>query len=265
METFKTSVKGKELPLEVWLAQGWKEATVLAQQNCFSEELGCQVYKVPIKATSWSEEHTRIHAEVLQHEQEATKKNKAKKRKVAVEGEQNSSDGEMDLPSAGSKDGTSKDPKKEAKDRNSILTKNTALANRAAKALGPLQSSFTAMQKGMEKVEKAEVQLDEGTMESFHKCIASLRAWADASRSCVNAQEATREMEEVQLLPKLPYEASDLKALQQQAMVLQQTLREKLPKREKAKAKAKAAAEAPDSAHVAEPAPKRRRTKTPAK
>ena len=90
----------------------------------------------------------------------------------------------MDLPSAGSKDGSAvKDAKKQEKDRKSILSKNTVLANRAAKALGPLQGSFSAMQKGMEKVEKAGLQLDEGTAESVHKCLASLRAWADASRS----------------------------------------------------------------------------------
>ena len=58
MEKFKTSVKGKELPLEVWLAQGWKEETVKAQPNWFSSELQCQVYAVPIKVTTRSEEHT---------------------------------------------------------------------------------------------------------------------------------------------------------------------------------------------------------------
>ena len=124
--------------------------------------------------------------------------------------------------------------------------------------------------RGKEKLEKAAVQLAEGTMASVDKCITTLRAWAEASRSCVNAQEATRAMDELQLLPALPYEGSDLKALQQQAQVLQQSMRAALPKKEpKGKAKAKAAPtplddpSAPNGV-VAEPAPKRRRAKSAA-
>lgn len=79
METFKNTVTGKELPMEVWLSQGWKRETVEAQQNFFSKELGCQVYKVPIRATSWSEEHYRIQEEILRHEQEAFETKKGKK------------------------------------------------------------------------------------------------------------------------------------------------------------------------------------------
>jgi hypothetical protein len=102
METFKNTVTGTELPMEVWLSQGWKRETVEAQQNFFSKELGCQVYKVPIRATSWSEEHYRIQEEILRHEQEAFENKKGKKRRGQAE--QNSSDAEMDLPSAESKD-----------------------------------------------------------------------------------------------------------------------------------------------------------------
>lgn len=36
MESFKNSVKGKELPLDVWLAQGWKKEVVERQENFFS-------------------------------------------------------------------------------------------------------------------------------------------------------------------------------------------------------------------------------------
>ena len=248
--------------MEVWLAQGWKKETIESQENFYSKELGCQVYKVPVRETTWSEEHFRVHEEVLRHEQEASKSTKGKKKKGSAQADQNSSDAEMDLPSAGSKDGPDgKDLKKEAKDRKAILAKNTVMANRAAKALGPLQSSLTSVQKGVEKVEKAGVQLDEGTTTSLNKCLTTLRAWADASRCCVNAQEATREMEELQPLPALPYESSDLKALQQQALVLQQNLKEVLPP--KPKAKAKAASVGPDS--VVEAAPKRRRCKSAAK
>ena len=267
METFKNTVTGTELPMEVWLSQGWKRETVEAQQNFFSKELGCQVYKVPIRATSWSEEHYRIQEEILRHEQEAFENKKGKKRRGQAE--QNSSDAEMDLPSAESKD-VGRDEKKEEKDRKSILAKNTTLSNRAAKAMGPLQSTLTSLEKGKEKLEKAAVQLAEGTMASVDKCITTLRAWAEASRSCVNAQEATRAMDELQLLPALPYEGSDLKALQQQAQVLQQSMRAALPKKEpKGKAKAKAAPtplddpSAPNGV-VAEPAPKRRRAKSAA-
>lgn len=226
------------------------------------------MYKIPIRATSWSEEHVRVHEEILRHEQEAAQNKKSKKKKGAQPGEQNSSDGEMDLPSTGSKEThDSKDLKKAEKDRKVTLAKNTATANRAAKALGPLQSSLTALQKGVDKLERSGEQLDAGTTASLNQCITTLRAWGDASRACVNAQEATRDMEELQLLPALPYDSADLKALQQQASVLQHALREALPKKEP-KAKAKAAAHPAGEAGVdgagKEPVPKRRRTKSAA-
>ena len=267
METFKNTVTGTELPLEVWLSQGWRRETVEAQPNFYSKELGCQVYKVPIRATSWSEEHYRIQEEILRHEQEAYENKKGKKRRGQAE--QNSSDGEMALPADESK-AVGRDEKKEEKDRKLTLSKNIALSNRAAKAMGPLQSTLTALEKGKEKVEKASVQLPEGTMASVDQCITTLRAWAEASRSCVNAQEATRSMDALQLLPSLPYDGSDLKALQQQAHVLQQSMRDAVPKKEpKGKAKAKAVstpleeAAAPNGS-VAEAAPKRRRVKSAA-
>ena len=83
----------------------------------------------------------------------------------------------------------------------------------------------------------------------------------------MNAQEATREMEEVQPLPALPYESADVKALQQQAAVLLQSLRGMIPKKEKAKAKPKAAPAAPEEGQgsAEDGRPKRRRTKSAAK
>eukprot|EP00435_Cladocopium_sp_Y103_P058620 s36_g20.t1 len=185
------------------LRAGWKEETVLAQENFYSNELKCQVYKVPIKATTWSEEHTRIHTEVLKHEQEAAKRKQSKKQKKGTQAEEKSSDGEMDLPSAGSKDKT---------------------------GIGAFAKQFDGFAE-RNKLEKAGKELNEGTKASVEKCITTLRAYAEASRSCVNAQEATREMEELQALPALPYDTADLKAVQQQAHVLQQGLRNQVPKK----------------------------------
>ena len=115
--SFKSTLTGKELPLNVWLAKGWPEATVLASQNFWSEKHQCQLYVVDVKETRWSEEFQRVESEVLQHESEAARvrNGKTKKRKSADgQADNPSSEGEMDLPAAkqGEEEKENKNPDK---------------------------------------------------------------------------------------------------------------------------------------------------------
>ena len=128
-------------------------------------------------------------------------------------------------------------------DRKKLLAKNVALADKAAKALGPLQGTATGVSKLLEKVEKS--------------CMGKLETWATAARECINVHESTRELWKDaggDLLPltALPFEGNDVKLLLKQATEVQSALRSLLPKKE---AKAKAA---PKANAAAKASPKKR-------
>ena len=120
--------------------------------NRFSEELGTQVYAVPVRELSWGEEYAKIEEQVLRHEREGQKSKGGKKKKDNVANAEASSDGELDLPAA---EGSVSDKKgKPEVDRKKLLAKNVALADKAAKALGPLQGTATGVSKLLEKWRK---------------------------------------------------------------------------------------------------------------
>jgi hypothetical protein len=117
---------------------------VEAQPNEWSEEYKCRVYCVNVKELSWQEEFNRIEQQLLQHEQEITQNRKGKKKKTedGNDADEHASDqGEMDLPAT--------EPEKKSKEKNPEAAakkeraKNVSIANRAAKAVGPLQQALT--------------------------------------------------------------------------------------------------------------------------
>ena len=202
--SFKSTLTGKELPLNVWLAKGWPEATVLASQNFWSEKHQCQLYVVDVKETRWSEEFQRVESEVLQHESEAARvrNGKTKKRKSADgQADNPSSEGEMDLPAAkqGEEEKENKNPDKL---RKKVVRQNVSLSNRAAKALGPISSSWTSVANLHEKVEKAGVAVPAGVADLYQRTTEKFRSWSEAARAAVNMYESSKQMaaEDVQPL-----------------------------------------------------------------
>lgn len=273
ISSFRSTCSKKELPLSVWLNQGWDKATVEGCPNWFSTELQTQVYAVPVRELSWSEEYAKIEEQILQHEREGQKKKASKKKKPAAgdDAEASSDVGDLDLPTAASSAADGK--AKPDKDRKKILAKNVALADKAAKALGPLQSTATAVAKLHERVLKAGEDIPEGITKSLKDLQAKLESWACAARECINVHESTRELwkdagGDLMALAALPFEPSDVKLLLKQAAEVQSALRSLLPKKEpKAKAKAKASPKkaAARNAEAEGGADKRRRTgKSPA-
>ena len=255
ISTFRATCTQKELPLLVWVNQGWDKTLVEACPNRFSEELGTQVYAVPVRELSWGEEYAKIEEQVLRHEREGQKSKGGKKKKDNAANAEASSDGELDLPAA---EGSVSDKKgKPEVDRKKLLAKNVALADKAAKALGPLQGTATGVAKLLEKVEKSGCEIPEGIKQSKDDCMGKLETWATAARECINVHESTRELWKDaggDLLPltALPFEGNDVKLLLKQATEVQSALRSLLPKKE---AKAKAA---PKANAAAKASPKKR-------
>ena len=292
VSSFQTSLTGKELPMSVWLKKGWPQETIEASPNFYSEKHQCQLYTVDIKETKWSEEYQRVESEVLQHESEATQTRHAKKKKRKAgdnPGGDHSSDDEMAVP-AGSTAAPEKAEKNPEKLRKQVLQKNTSWANKAAKALGPISQSWTSLATAEEKVLKAGTCVPEGIAESVKKVTLQFQTWSAAARSAVNQHEANKQLsaeDALQPLQELPFTAADVRTVVQQGTEICKSLRALLPpKAPKAKAsgntgKAKAAAAAAEAENgtaelsadascpsggpgpAVEPAPKRRRTKTP--
>ena len=257
ISSFKSTLTGKELPLEVWLTKGWPKETVLASQIFWSEKHQCQLYVVDITEKCWSKEYQNVESEVLRHESEAaaSKQAKKKQKKANAANQQDSSDGEMALPTQSGaveeKDNTN--PQKAQK---KVLQHNASLANRAAKAMGTISQNWTSLANMQEKVAKSGVSVPAGIAESAQQTTEKLRSWSEAARAAVNMHEAAKNLssEDVQLLTDLPFAAADLKTAVQQAVEICKALRGLLPaKTAKGKAKPKAcpkaaAAAAPETA-----------------
>eukprot|EP00435_Cladocopium_sp_Y103_P043952 s391_g12.t1 len=242
ISSFRSTCTKRELPLSVWVSQGWEESTVLAQPNWYSEELKTQVYAVPVRELQWKEEYEKIEQQILQHEREGQKKKGSKSKKKNDDNEVGSSDGELDLPSA---DG----------------------------------STLTALSKIFERVEKSASEIPEGFLQAHAGCKGKLEKWASAARECVNIHESTRALwkdagGDLLPLPPLPFDAAEVKTLQKTTAEVQSALRALLPQKQprakaetKAKAKAKGSPSKPDRRQAdaeAGSAGKRRRVKSPA-
>ena len=273
MQIWRTTLRGKHLPLSVWIQQGWEKDVVERQPNEWSDEYQCQVYCVNVKELSWQEEFNRIEQQILQHEQEITQ-NRRGKQKKGLEGretEDNSDQGEMDLPTTETeKNGKNKHPEAVAKKQRAM---NMTIANRAAKAVGPLQQSLTTLTNLQQRLDKSNVTVAADLSETCQSVAGRLSTWTESARQRVAASAGLVDKggeSAVQLEP-LPFEAADQKTLLQQSAEVAKNLRALLPKpKAKAQAHASTGAEAPEVAAgfkrpasaKPEAAPKRRRTKS---
>ena len=244
MQIWKTTLRGKHLPLSVWIQQGWPKEVVEAQPNEWSEEYKCQVYCVNVKELSWQEEFNGIEQQILQHEQEIAQKGKGRKKKAqdGNEAEEHSDQGEMDLPSTEAEKKTKeKNPEAAAKKERA---KNMSIANRSAKALGPLQQSLTTLTQLEQRLGKSNVTVDPDLAATCQSVVGQLSGWTEAARSRVAASSGLIDKggESAVQLEALPFEAADQKMILQQAAEVAKGLRALLPK---PKAKAKAEARSP--------------------
>ena len=73
--SYRGEVECTELPLSVYVSQGWPEEVVKKCPSVWSDDYGVWCYKVPIRKQTWSQTYERMESKVLQQEQEASKKN----------------------------------------------------------------------------------------------------------------------------------------------------------------------------------------------
>eukprot|EP00435_Cladocopium_sp_Y103_P016499 s188_g4.t1 len=271
ISTWKAEVRGKELPLSVWVAQGWDEAVVKKQPSSWNEQLQVDVYCVPIRETTWAEEFQRIEKQVLQHEAAAAQARSKKKSKRGAAGKDDSSDGDLDLPVEGQASEAAGSEEKSKKDARKKLAKsNLALCNTAAKALGPLQSSLASLTTLWDKNAKHHDVMPEGVASTMEKHKETLETYAAAARLVVNTHENTRELwqgaeGDLLPLPPLPFGADDLKTVLKQQQEVVKAIRSAVPKKEpkpKAEVAAKASAKKRAVPTENEEKPKRRARKS---
>ena len=136
------------------------------------------------------------------------------------------------------------------------------LASTAAKALGPLTSVETSLQKCVAKAEEAEDH-DAAALEMCKENLAKAMKWRESAREAVNRQQALRASEEqkekAESLTPLPFDGEELKIFQKQSCEAAKALKQSVPKKA-AKAKAEPKRKATEA--EAEEKPKRARGKT---
>lgn len=285
MQSFKSEVSGKQLPLSVWLQQGWSEDTVRRCPSEMSAELGCEVFMVPVKEMTWGEHFERCQKQILRHEQEAHKK-KGKAKGTGTGGDAGD-DSDLDLPQPPPPAGSAKDkaakPESEKKAlarRQKLFRQNEAEANRAAKAMGPLQNNLSALTKSWDKLGKSSADVPEAVSDLVKELLTRLQSWTEACRATVNDHEASRKLWEGlggDLLPlkPLPFSAEDTKITLGQVAEAKKAVGDLIPKKPKGAGKGKknksadqassANANGTSAETTEEPAAKKRRQgKTPA-
>ena len=265
-------VKGKFLPLSVYLQQGWEQSVVTACPSEWNEELGVTTYNVPVKSLSWKEMHAHIQEKVLMHEQAASKK-KPVGRKT---GDQN--EDEVDVPVASKEASSSKTEKEDQNAAKSAqkLEKKTQRENAqqnqlAAKSVGPLTQSLSSLQKMYSRVKQED--LDDGTKKTYSDTTEKLTAWAKSCKDTMRLFETSTVQEGKEALRVLPFKFDEVKALQKTGIEAQKALKPHVPVPKSKAAAPPAAGGQPeketkrkgntDKSADATPAPKRRQTKTP--
>lgn len=248
IKSYAAKIDIEELPMTVLLQRGWQEDTVRRFPSYDSSEYGCEVYKVPIKKQTWKQVFETVEERILEREKQASKKRGAQA-------------ADLDVPLAAGPSGQNSEKQEERKEAAAEKKKqasNQKIATLAAKSLGCMASTETALTKIINKGEMVP-EADGPAMVVCKDSLAKVKRWAEASRAAVNQQESNKAKSEgdshVELTP-LPFDASDLKVLLKQGQEGLKALRDSFPK---PKAKAKA-----EGTSTGEPAPKRRRVKAPA-
>ena len=249
---FESTAKIEMLPKSVYMTRGWKEATLDKFPTEWSDEYGDNVVKMPVRSLKWAEVFESVNEKLLQLEKEAA----AKKGKKA--------ENDLDLPAA-SGSGEAADDAKKAERSKAAAAKKTAVNNEriaavAGKALGPLMSMETCLEKLLAKPDTAAHAAPE-SVKVCQDTLLTVSKWKLEAREAVNALEHGKGVDEPPSLPALSFDMADVKVLVKQGSEGQKAVRQALPKRvPKAKAAPPAKAEGTEED---ERKPKRRRGKCP--
>ena len=139
VNSYKGQVSCSELPLSVYVQQGWAPDVVEKCPKVWSDKFGVYCYQVPVKTQTWAQCFERIESKLLQQEKEITKR-KGKSTKDDPD--------DLDVPVSAAADKASSS-KKEAKQAEAqarkLLQENHKISTVAAKALGPLVQSEASL------------------------------------------------------------------------------------------------------------------------
>ena len=213
----RESLIGEWLPLSVWVSRGWEEAVVKKQDKKFNDAYGCDCYQVPISVESWDEVHERVTESLLRQEQNGSKK-KGKAR-------------DLDVPQEKADKDTGK-PKNATAAAQKVVRSNDKAHGVAAKAVG-------AWAKGLQQLENLEpkvtqlTDMPEGPRKVYESLLEKLRKNVTCAKEVLVAHEKqkSKPLLEKEELPALPFDAGDVKVLQQQITAVLREVRDCLPKR----------------------------------
>ena len=252
--TASTSVETEELPLSVWVTQGWEKEVIENRPREWSAELKTYLYKVPIKKSLWRETHERISERILRQEREAAKA-KCKKGKGAA------SDGELDLPEAGPGTEQGSNTKKEEKSAEAALRKTKASNAKknmvADKSIGQLSNDLQALSRAVSKAVDIPEEINAAAKESLE----TLESWVAAAKAILQQAEGQSAKAGDVELPALPFETGDVRTLHQTCLEVIKNLKTHIPApKAKAATKRKETADSETANGQADPkaAPKRR-------
>lgn len=74
VNSYKGQVSCSELPLSVYVQQGWAPDVVEKCPKVWSDKFGVYCYQVPVKTQTWAQCFERIESKLLQQEKEITKR-----------------------------------------------------------------------------------------------------------------------------------------------------------------------------------------------
>ena len=229
---FSATVSLQELPLSVYTVQGWPEEVIKKFPCEYSAEYGCDIYKVPVRTLSWEEAYQKVEARILEKERLASQKKRKNEEGLDVPA----------VPEGDDKGAKSeaKAARQEAAATKKTLQKNDRVASAAAKALGPLTSLETSLQKCISKGEEAE-EKDAAALAMCKEQFAKANSWREAAREAVNRQQVLRgkedQQEKAEALAPLPFDGEEIKCFLKQSHEAQKALKQSFPKKA-AKAKA---------------------------
>lgn len=272
MTESSTTINSEFLPLSVWVARGWDEATVKRSSSEWSNELDSWTYQVPVKSKTWKETFAQVEERVLRQEREATLRRGSKKGKDAGGAD---SDGELDVPKPSSgKESKSEDnaEKKEAQRLAAAQRKakgtNQKLQILSAKALAPLAQDLQSLQRLRARVTD---EVPSGVESTYQEQLETLKTWNQAAKHTKAQWEDPKAQTGEVELAALPFDMGDVKTLHKTVQEVQSSLKSFLPAPKPKSTKRKAGEDeeqkecngAAGTAAETEALPKRRRAKGP--
>ena len=235
MSRFESTCEVSALPLSVYLKKGWTKEVIEAQPSEYSEQYGCEVFKVPVQKLKWQETFERERAKILRKEQECAQRKKNRKAKGQDD------DDDMDVPyQASAKESDKKSNKEEkdaekkaAREEKKMLQNNEKVAALATKSVGPLTAAASTVAKVLEKAEDHRAVIDPGVMTTAQEILDKLEPWSVAAREALNRHDANKKSPAESCLPiaALPFAADDVKTVLKQNTETVKALRAALPKR----------------------------------